>query len=143
MGISKKKMGGFLVSTLLLSSLIVALLLIIYKANPQEVKYNSKAKLISYIDNNTNFEFRIQKFYGFMNKMKAEGKLDSFFNEKMKETIKEEGFLNYKVKKLEKEIVLVFKKDENFNYNVIFSYNIKNQLKLRIKNIQETRKNEN
>jgi len=137
-------MGGFLVTTLIIGSLIVALVLILYKAHSNKNKYHSKVRIISYTDYTTNFEFRIQKFYGIISKMKSNGELDSFFiNGEMQEKMEEEGFLSYEVNQMNKEVELIFEKDQYFNYSVIFDYNHENKLKFKIKNIQETRKNEN
>ena len=143
MGISKKKMGGFLVTTLIFGSLIVTFMLILYKTHSNKNKYHSKVRLISHTDYTANFEFRIQKFYGYISKINKNGNLESFFNEEMTEKIVEEGFINYKVNSISKEIELIFEKNQYFNYNVIFEYNDENKVKLIIKNIQETRKNEN
>ncbi|MCM1992731.1 hypothetical protein [Oceanirhabdus seepicola] len=136
-------MGGFLVTTLILGSLLIAFLLILYKYHSQNDKYNREVRLISYTNYTTDFEFRIQKFYGFLIYLKENEKLGSFLDEEMQEKMKEQGFLNYRVNQMNKEVELIFEKDQYFNYNVIFGYNHKNEFKLVIKSIQETRKNEN
>ncbi len=143
MGVFKKKMGGFLVTTLILGSLVVSCMLILFTADLKRNKYYSKVRLISYADCTENFEFKIEKFYGFLKYLEQNGKLDSFFDEEMQGKMKEEGFLNYQVDNINEEVVLIFEKDKYFNYNVIFGYNRENQVKFMIKNIQETRKNQN
>jgi len=143
MGVSKKKMGGFLVTTLIIGSIIVSCLLVLYKVNSNKNKYDSKVRLISYTEFTIDFEFKIQKFYGMLVYLKENGKIESFFNEQMKEKMREEGFLNYQVNNVSKEIILIFEKDKYFNYQVNLRYNNENELKFMIKNIYETRKNEN
>ncbi|WBW95337.1 hypothetical protein [Oceanirhabdus sp. W0125-5] len=136
-------MGGFLVTTLILGAIIIAFLLTLYKAYSNKNKYQSKVRLIAYTDYNPNLEFKIQKFYGLLNKLKTDGKIQMFLNEQFNEKLKEEGFIGYKVNKGNKEVELKFEKDKYFNYIVNFGYNDDNQLKIIIKNIYETRKNEN